>query len=42
MNDYPCDNCDRECDGWDMQYCCTLCFYNNEHPDCENCDPWDI
>lgn len=43
-DDYPCDSCsDRDrCDGWEAQFCCTLCRYYNADPDCENCDPWDI
>lgn len=40
----PCDSCpDKDnCDGWEAQFCCTLCRFQNEYPDCENCDPWDI
>lgn len=41
MSDYPCDNCDMNCDGWDAQFCCTLCEYLGGR-DCEDCDPWDI
>lgn len=40
-DDYPCNHCDQKCDGWDAQFCCTLCRYNGLD-DCENCDPWDI
>lgn len=40
-DDYPCNHCDQKCDGWDAQFCCTLCHYNGAE-DCENCDPWDI
>lgn len=37
----PCVECGRDCDGWDMQFCCTLCQWNGmEH--CEDCDPMDI
>ena len=40
----PCDDCaERDwCDGWEAQFCCTLCRWRNEDPDCEDCDPWDI
>ena len=40
----PCHTCDRQefCDGWEAQFCCTLCHYYNDDPDCENCDPMDI
>lgn len=43
-DNYPCDTCaDRDhCDGWDAQFCCTLCMWGNDEPDCENCDPMDI
>ena len=41
MSDYPCDNCDMTCDGWDAQFCCTLCQYLGGR-DCDDCDPWDI
>ena len=42
--DYPCNSCARadSCDGWEAQYCCTLCLYYNDNPDCDNCDPMDI
>ena len=41
---YPCESCDKydNCDPWEAGYCCALCHYHNENPDCENCDPWDI
>jgi len=40
----PCHTCDRQefCDGWEAQFCCKLCLYYNDDPDCENCDPMDI
>ena len=38
----PCENCTSVCDGWEARYCCTLCYFENEDPDCENCDPWEI
>ena len=43
-SDYPCDNCANKdtCDHWDAQFCCTLCYYYSDEPDCENCDPMDI
>ena len=30
MADYPCDTCGNEkyCDGWEVQFCCTLCNFN--------------
>lgn len=42
-DDYPCDNCDRVdyCDGWEAQFCCTLCEYHGGD-DCSKCDPMDI
>lgn len=43
--DYPCKDCDYDCDGWDAMYCCTLCRWDNggEEPDyCDTCDPMDI
>lgn len=42
--DYPCDGCPSEdtCDGWEYKYCCTLCRYYTEDPNCEDCDPMDI
>lgn len=42
---YPCDNCGQAdyCDGWEAQFCCTLCNYNNNgNTPCEMCDPMDI
>ena len=43
-DDYPCNTCASKdsCDGWEAQFCCTLCRYYNDEPDCENCDPMDI
>lgn len=43
-DDYPCDNCAHNewCDGWEAAYCCRLCLYHNDDPDCEHCDPMDI
>jgi hypothetical protein len=41
MDDYPCNECGLDCDGWDTQFCCKLCEYNGGG-DCENCDPHDI
>ncbi len=43
----PCETCDRKdwCDGWEAQFCCDLCIWQNdgkEPPWCEDCDPWDI
>ena len=40
---YPCNTCASEssCDGWDARFCCTLCYYFTDEPDCENCDPYD-
>lgn len=42
-DDYPCDKCHSRdtCDGWEAQFCCTLCEYHGG-VDCENCDPMDI
>lgn len=38
---HPCDDCEWECDHWDMMFCCTVCeHYGTQH--CEYCDPWDI
>ena len=44
MDDCPCDNCSQHdsCDGWEAQFCCTLCRWQFGDPDCDNCDPWDI
>ena len=43
-DDYPCSKCSQEdyCDGWERQFCCTLCHYYNEDPWCEDCDTMDI
>ena len=38
---HPCDDCEWECDHWDMMFCCAVCeHYGIQH--CEDCDPWDI
>lgn len=44
QSEYPCDNCPafETCDLGDAQFCCTLCHYYSDDPDCENCDPMDI
>lgn len=41
---HPCDTCSSRdlCDGWEAQFCCTLCHYYDDYPDCEHCDPMDI
>lgn len=41
---YPCDSCANKdhCDGWEARFCCRLCYYYNDDPDCDSCDPWDI
>lgn len=37
----PCTTCGRDCDGWEMQFCCILCQYLGlEH--CDRCDPMDL
>ncbi len=43
-DDHPCVNCSSRdsCDCWDSQFCCTLCHYYNDNPDCSSCDPSDI
>ena len=43
-SEHPCHDCPQAeyCDGWEATYCCTLCLYYNDEPDCENCDPMDI
>lgn len=41
--DHPCRDCSSwdNCDGWEMQFCCTLCHYEGfEH--CDDCDPMNI
>lgn len=40
----PCDNCEKSCDSWEAQYCCTLCqwYYGDAEPPCDECDPRDI
>lgn len=44
-DDYPCNNCSMSdyCDGWEAQFCCTLCHYicGDDTP-CDDCDPMDI
>lgn len=44
LRKYPCDDCTDKyrCDGWEAQFCCTLCHFFDECPDCESCDPMDI
>lgn len=44
ISDFPCDTCYSKdlCDGWEAQFCCTLCHYYNDDPDCSSCDPSDI
>lgn len=43
-SDYPCDSCDwaDACDAWEARFCCTLCHYLDEDPDCSDCDSMDI
>lgn len=42
-DEYPCDACDYNCDGWDAQFCCTLCMYlYGDDTPCDTCDPMDI
>lgn len=43
-SDYPCDTCASKdgCDGWEARFCCKMCYYFSDEPDCENCDPMDI
>lgn len=40
----PCDDClDYDhCDGWEARFCCSICRWQCEEPDCESCNPWDI
>ena len=39
----PCVDCDRDCDGWEMQYCCAYCMWVYEDdPPCDRCDPMDL
>ena len=40
-DDYPCVNCDSNCDHWEARYCCVLCNYYGGG-DCDDCDPWEI
>lgn len=42
IDDSPCARCKNTCDGWEARYCCTLCHYISDEPDCDSCDPWDI
>ena len=45
LDDYPCNNCPSAdyCDGWEAQFCCTLCHYNYDgDTPCDDCDPMDI
>lgn len=37
----PCVTCERDCDGWEMQFCCTLCRHLGLD-NCDNCDPMDL
>ena len=43
-DNFPCTTCAQRdvCDGWEARYCCTLCRYFNDEPDCDSCDPMDI
>ena len=43
-DNYPCDTCPsaEHCDGWEANFCCTLCMWRCDEPDCEHCDPMDI
>ena len=41
-DEYPCDSCDLHCDYWEAKYCCTLCHWYSDNPDCEDCNPMDI
>lgn len=46
-NEYPCNSCPSSdtCDGWEAQFCCTLCHYlydDEDGPPCDTCDPMDI
>lgn len=43
LTDEPCEDCDRDCDMWEMQFCCTRCawIYGDDTP-CEMCDFMDI
>lgn len=41
--EHPCRDCSMSdaCDGWESQFCCTLCMYLGiEH--CDDCNPMDI
>lgn len=49
MNTYegccPCDSCEMydHCDGWDAQFCCTLCeWLSGDETPCDICNPADI
>lgn len=43
-DEHPCVNCSSNdsCDAWDAGFCCILCHYYNEDPDCTSCDITDI
>ena len=44
-DEYPCNNCPTKdyCDGWDAQFCCTLCMYLYEDDTpCDTCNSEDI
>lgn len=39
----PCIDCGRDCDGWEMNFCCIFCMWAFENdPPCETCDPMDL
>ena len=40
-DDYPCVNCDSNCDHWEARYCCVLCNYYGGG-DCDDCDGMEI
>ena len=42
-DDDPCLTCDRDCDGLDMQFCCTRCtwMFEGDTP-CDSCDLMDL
>lgn len=45
MDYIPCETCPERdsCDGWEAQFCCTLCRYQyGDNPPCDICNPWDI
>ncbi len=42
-DDDPCFDCNRDCDGWDAQFCCSHCTWIYEgDPPCDRCDPMDL